>query len=1136
MKFTGERFIPNGIESDEISIEHFQRYYSVLNLVEDKIVLDAASGEGYGSFLLASKAKKVYGLDKSREAIVHAGNRYKRENLEYLEGSIGQLPFADNSIDIIVSFETIEHVDDDIQKKFMNEVTRVLKKDGILVISTPDKYIYSEKANYKNEFHIKEFYEHEFQFFLNSYFKNVNFFYQKARIVSVLSNIKTNNLSVLNVDDQQQKINGKYIIALCSNQEINKIDISTAVIDFNDKLEKNVDRILSLQAEIDEKNTHITNLLNEIAEKNSLILNQNKTIEELSSWGKSLDKEIVIKNKIINEQTERINDLIEWGQKQKDIVNDQKNAIEYQRKTIEELLAKKENLQEELKGMNEFNMNCSKMAKELKLIKDELNAKIEEINNLKAHIDQLLEKERHLNNILSSDGWKILAKYYKLRDMIFPPQSKRTLLAKLIFRLIKKPNKIIKNLSKENIKKFWYYLKTEDIKRVCNRIENYIEKYNASDSKEIKIIKPSKEIKEKIIFKKQENPLVSIVIPVFNQWEYTYSCLKSIYENTTDVEYEIIIADDVSTDKTINIRDYVENITVIRNEVNKGFLLNCNNAARYAKGKYIHFLNNDTNVQQGWLSSLVDLAEKDEKIGLVGSKLIYQDGRLQEAGGIIWKDGSGWNYGRLDDPEKPEYNYVKEVDYISGASIMVRKELWDKIGGFDERYAPAYYEDTDLAFEINKLGFKVVYQPQSVVVHFEGISHGTDIAAGVKKYQVENREKFVLKWQKKLQEAHFENGQEVFKARDKSSNKKVVLVIDHYVPHYDKDAGSKCTYFYIKLFLKMGYKVIFFGDNFFKHEPYTTHFQQLGVEVLYGNWYAKNIWKWIQQNGHNLDYVYLNRPHISIKYIDGLKEKTKAKIIYFGHDLHYLREMRNYEIEKKEALLKSSDDWKKIEFELISKSDVVYVVSTFEKEILDKEFPEKIIRTIPVYIYDEIKTGVYKSYNERKDLLFVGGFGHKPNIDAVLWFVKEIFPLVVRQIPNIKLYVVGSNPPEEIKKLASNNVVVTGFVSDKELGELYNQCRIVVVPLRFGAGVKGKVVEALYHQVPIVTTSIGAEGLPGIKDYLLIDDDPVSFAEKVVNLYTDINKWNELSHTSLHYISENFSTEAAFNIVANDFK
>ena len=161
----------------------------------------------------------------------------------------------------------------------------------------------------------------------------------------------------------------------------------------------------------------------------------------------------------------------------------------------------------------------------------------------------------------------------------------------------------------------------------------------------------------RLVFKKEDNPKVSIIIPVYNQIDYTYACLASILENTHDISYEIIIADDVSTDATKELSKFAENIIISRNEVNLGFLKNCNNAAKLAKGQYIMFLNNDTKVCRDWLYWLVELMDRDVQAGMAGSKLLYPDGKLQEAGGIIWSDGSGWNYGRNDDPDKCQYNY-----------------------------------------------------------------------------------------------------------------------------------------------------------------------------------------------------------------------------------------------------------------------------------------------------------------------------------------------------------------------------------------------------------------------------------------------------------------------------------------------
>ncbi len=250
-------------------------------------------------------------------------------------------------------------------------------------------------------------------------------------------------------------------------------------------------------------------------------------------------------------------------------------------------------------------------------------------------------------------------------------------------------------------------------------------------------------------------PVVSIIIPVFNQFEYTYNCIKSVANNTKEIEYEVILADDNSSDCTIDIQKIIHNIILSRRKKNGGFIKNCNQAATLAKGKYICFLNNDTQVQCDWMKHLLDMIDTYDDIGIVGSKLLYPNGKLQEAGGIIWKDGSASNFGNGDIEGRSIYNQAREVDYISGAAIMIRKSLWVEIGGFDSRYEPAYYEDTDLAMKVRSRGYKVVYQPLSRVVHFEGVSCGYNLLSGVKENQIVNYGRFRAKWDEELRHKHY---------------------------------------------------------------------------------------------------------------------------------------------------------------------------------------------------------------------------------------------------------------------------------------------------------------------------------------------------------------------------------------------
>lgn len=634
--------------------------------------------------------------------------------------------------------------------------------------------------------------------------------------------------------------------------------------------------------------------------------------------------------------------------------------------------------------------------------------------------------------------------------------------------------------------------------------------------------------------KKYNKPLVSIIIPVYNKFKYTLKCIISILNNIDNLSYEIIIADDMSTDLTKYIKYFFKNIIVSKNKGYHGFITNCNKAALLAKGKYIHFLNNDIIVQKGWLNNLVTLIESDEKIGMVGSKLLYQDNTLQEAGGIIWRDGSGYNYGRGNNPKLPEYNYVKEVDYISGCSILVKKSLWEEIGGFDKRYIPAYYEDTDFAFEVRNHGYKVMYQPKSEVVHLEGISNGKSVNSGLKKYQLKNRWIFKKKWDKLLKK-QFVNPN-LFNARDRNFNQKRIIVFDETVPYFEQNAGNRCTFMYLQIFQQIGFFVTFISDNFEDYNQYIEILEQKGIEVIYKSRYMTNFTEWLEQNLKYFNFVFLQRPKIALKYIDFIKKYFYGKILYFGHDLSFNRLFREYKITGQEEYLQESIFWEKKEMEIINKSDVCYVVGNYEEELLKKKFKYKPIRNIPIYIYEKLLSDVEKDFSKRKGILFVGNFNHRPNSDAILWFTKEIYPYIIEKYPDIILHIVGSPVFKEIKEIESTNIKLYGFLGDKDLYFLYKKCRIAIAPLRFGAGVKGKIIEAAYNQIPMITTSIGAEGLDKSIGSFLVEDDALKMSELICSIYNDYHKLKEISDSGINFIKKYFTPEIAKEILLKDIK
>lgn len=637
-------------------------------------------------------------------------------------------------------------------------------------------------------------------------------------------------------------------------------------------------------------------------------------------------------------------------------------------------------------------------------------------------------------------------------------------------------------------------------------------------------------------FEVPETPLVSIVVPVHNQYRVTMNCLRSLLETSCDASFEIILADDASSDLTVSIAERVSGVSIVRSEENRGFLGNCNEAARYAKGEYLLLLNNDTAVTSGWLDQLLVVFDQFPDAGVVGPKLLYGDGRLQEAGGIVWRDASGWNYGRMDDAAAPSYNYLRRVDYISGACLLTRRSIWEQLGGFDSRYTPAYYEDTDFCFAVRDAGYEVYYQPHSEVYHFEGISHGTDENSGIKRYQAVNRAAFRDKWRDVLDAGHYDNAEHVFQARDRSRRARCVLVVDHYVPSFDKDAGSRSTMMYLELMVALGYNVKFLGANFFPHQPYTAALQALGIEVLYGEAMARNIGRWLRESAPYIDAIYLHRPHIAEQFLDLLTDlEPQPPIIYFGHDLHYLRTGREAELRGTAELASEAENWKQREFAVFDRVDTIYYPSSAEVAAINREREDLHVRAIPLFVADQMHQATYKSEG-REGLLFVGGFNHPPNVDGVEWLVRDILPLARAQAPELVVHIVGSNAPDSVAALCGQpGICFHGYLTDAELADLYQSVRGVVVPLRFGAGVKGKVIEAMQWGLPLVTTSIGAEGLPFPDAVFECADAPQQFAEAMLSIHQGEPSALARLDNFPEYLTQHFGSDVIRTILEEDF-
>lgn len=981
MEFTGERFVPQ--VHGNIELEHLHRYLMACELAAGKDVLDIACGEGYGSARLSRCARQVYGVDISKETVTHAGKNYAADNIRFLVGSCEAIPLPDQSVDLVVSFETIEHHDK--HEEMMIEIKRVLRPNGVVIISSPDKQVYSIEPNYKNPYHVKELFAEEFKELLSKHFKNTKNFGQKVTYGSAIleQDGSSPQKSYWDKNDQIHSRRGSYkpvyIVTIASDAEL---PVSYSGI--YDRPEAQSEFASYLRSIIEERDR-------QIAEQDQKIT--------------SLTRNISSKH----DQVRTLSEIIQ-------------SAKDWQKKSL-------------------FKRTFHKWRPRYDSV-------------YKVHFFKKLERSirKRRNKLLK-------------RNASAMPKLART---------------------------------------------------------EVELVSFAKEIQ---VFQSR-NPKISVIIPVYGQIDYTLNCLKTIYEHPPKVEFEVIVINDCSPDSSKSILEHVEGIHLINNVQNLGFIRSSNAGANAAKGEYLYFLNNDTQVTSGWMDELLMTFEHFPGTGLAGSKLVYPHGPLQEAGGIIWQDGSAWNYGRNQDPKLPHYNYAREVDYCSGASIMVPKKLFYELGGFDEHYLPAYCEDSDLALKIRDKGMRVIYQPLSEIIHFEGISSGTDISSGVKSYQVENMKKIYDRWKHRLAN-HQPNAIDVDNAKDRTAIRRV-LFLDQCNPTPDRDSGSIDSFNTMILLRDMGFQVTFIPvSNLSYDQKYTTAIQRMGIESLYRP-YVCSVDQHLAEHGIRYELIFACRYNTLEPHYPSLRKYCpNAKIIFHTVDLHFLRMQREANTQQLQNLHDRAKVVEATELKLIDKCELTTVVSQVERDVLSRMNCGQKVRVMP---YSRNIRGTRRGFNTRKHLVFVGGFQHHPNTGAVQYFVGEIMPLLRNKLPGIVFNIVGSMVPPAISELQCKDVVVHGFVED--LNSLLDEMRVSIAPLRYGAGIKGKIGSAMAVGLPVVGTSMAVEGMElSHCENILIADTPDQFSDAVAELYQNEDLWNRISSNGLVFAAQAWGPAAGWRIL-----
>jgi GT2 family glycosyltransferase/glycosyltransferase involved in cell wall biosynthesis len=619
-----------------------------------------------------------------------------------------------------------------------------------------------------------------------------------------------------------------------------------------------------------------------------------------------------------------------------------------------------------------------------------------------------------------------------------------------------------------------------------------------------------------------DSPQVSVIVPTFGHDLHTFTCLKALARQAARVPLEVIVMDDGAPFAARHALPDVTGVRFERNALNLGYVRNCNRGAQLARGEYLLFLNNDAVVTPGTIEALLEVFLRHPQAGAAGARLVYPDGRLQEAGAIVWRDGTAWNYGRGDDPARPEYRYLREADYCSAACLLVPRALFHDVGGFDERYAPAYCEDADLAFKLRRAGRPVYYQPEATVVHFEGVSHGTDVGGGgVKRHQAANQAKLRERWSRVLA-AHRDPGVLPGLERDRGARRRVLFVEESMLTP-DQDSGSLRTWRLLLEMKRQGCHVIFAASSLEGREPYASELRRLGIEVLHRP-HVASIEAFLEERGFECDVVVLARYYVALRHIAAVRRYAPGALLVLDTvDVHYLRQRRLAALEASSDLAQSAQAIYAQETDCMRRCDVTWVVSEAEREMLALEVPRATVM-VQSNIHSVHEGG--PAFSQREGLLFVGNYRHPPNVDAAIWLAREIVPRLRKRLPGVVTYLVGSDPGEAVRALGGDGIEVVGHVPD--IDAWLDRSRVCLAPLRYGAGVKGKVNHAMSRGLPVVATPVAVEGMHLVDgEEGIVANDPDAFADAVARVYRDEALWNRLALGGRQNVRRHFSPEAA---------
>lgn len=599
---------------------------------------------------------------------------------------------------------------------------------------------------------------------------------------------------------------------------------------------------------------------------------------------------------------------------------------------------------------------------------------------------------------------------------------------------------------------------------------------------------------------------VSIIIPVHDQWASTCVCLNSVLRAVrgTGVSCEIILADDASVDETRHAAELFPGLRVVRQDENVGFLRNCNAAAITARGRYLLFLNNDTVVLPGWLAELARVMDEDPDVAIAGSKLLYPDQTIQEAGGILFSDASAINLGRGKPRDHLHHCFDREVDYAIGASIMVRRSFWDDVGGFDQQYVPAYCADSDLAMAARDRGMRVMYVAGAEVVHFEHGSYGQEVATSPKMLMATNRQKLLEKWRlsfandhlprsaaPEIATAHAERTLPTAVRARRQSGHLNILYFSPFPSHPDNHGNQATIQSFGYRYKQMGHKVHFAllqSDMFdeasaaamraawdsFSVLPNARPLWSDGKAIPFDGWYESGLGENIRVlcAKYDIDVVFC-----SYVFQSKLLEFVPAHVLKVV-DTHDKMGDRYEMLRRNGQPLEFFSCSPEEEGAYLSRADVVVARRAEEAEYFNSVSGRDTAIVIP---HVEEPRFQERRFMEMRNVGMVAS-ANRINLAITLEFLKTIqrhaaggaVPFMVDIAGQVK-NMIPDLRREDAAFFSLPWVRLHGFVPD--IGSFYDAVDAVVSPVTMGTGINVKTVQAMAFGMPLVTTAWGSKGI-----------------------------------------------------------